>query len=383
MVPLSDSQFYGQLPISNLPLSVLLTHTDDFRSVPSSWYVVITDIVNSTRGISEGRHQEINLIATGSIIAVLNLAAKHATSIPFFFGGDGATFLIPKELHKPVLRSLEIHRENTLRNFELELRVGSMQVADLENYGNQFRIARFRVNEQLYIPIVLGGGLREVERIIKSRVSNSTPEAGHTLDLSGMECRWDRIRPPQHKDEVVALLVDATNLDTSGLVFSQVVKLIEEVYGPFASRHPISATKLHIKSSLGTIKTEMQVKLGGFDLMYLIKNWLYTLIGKTYYGREENSRNYMQALVQLSDILVIDGRINTIISGTNNQRIQLINRLAQLEEDGKILFGYHTSEESIMSCYVRNRKDQHLHFIDGGDGGYTQASKMLKKKIKA
>lgn len=381
MVPLSDSRFYGQLPISHLPLSILLTHSDGFRSVPSSWHVVITDIVNSTQGISEGRHQEINLIATGSIIAVLNLSAKYATSIPFFFGGDGATFLIPEVLLKPVLHALQIHRENTLQNFDLELRVGSMQVADLDNYGHEFRIARFRVNEHLDIPIVLGRGLREVERIIKSAVSHSIAQADSTLDLSGMECRWDRIRPPQHKDEVVALLVDATNLDTSGLVFSQVVKLIEEVYGPFASRHPISATKLRIKSSLGTIKTEMQVKLGGFDLMYLIKNWLYTLIGKTYYGREENSKYYMQALVQLSDILVIDGRINTIISGTKDQRIQLIKSLAQLEENGMILFGYHTSEESIMSCYVRNRKDQHLHFIDGGDGGYTQAAKMLKKKI--
>jgi len=36
-----------------------------------------------------------------------------------------------------------------------------------------------------------------------------------------------------------------------------------------------------------------------------------------------------------------------------------------------------------MSCYVRDRKDQHVHFVDGSGGGYTQAAGMLKKKIRA
>ncbi|NND06541.1 MAG: DUF3095 family protein [Saprospiraceae bacterium] len=196
----SAARFYQELPVIDSPLAELLLTEDHFHAMPQTRHVVDTDIVNSTLGVNQGLHQEINLIATGSIIAVLNLAAKHATSIPFFFGGDGATFMIPKELLEPVLHALEIHRENTLRNFELELRVGSMQVADLDNYDNEFRMARFHVNEHLDIPIVLGGGLREVERIIKSRVFNSTSQTDNILDLSGMECRWDRIRPPKHKE---------------------------------------------------------------------------------------------------------------------------------------------------------------------------------------
>jgi Protein of unknown function (DUF3095) len=57
--------------------------------------------------------------------------------------------------------------------------------------------------------------------------------------------------------------------------------------------------------------------------------------------------------------------------------------LQQLEADGDILYGLHISGESVMSCYVRNLDDQHVHFIDGADGGYTKAAGVLKKKIAA
>ena len=46
-----------------------------------------------------------------------------------------------------------------------------------------------------------------------------------------------------------------------------------------------------------------------------------------------------------------------------------------------ICFGIHCSPASIMSCYVRNRDDAHIHFVDGADGGYTSAAIMLKKKL--
>ena len=46
------------------------------------------------------------------------------------------------------------------------------------------------------------------------------------------------------------------------------------------------------------------------------------------------------------------------------------------------VFGLHVSNESVMSCYVRDRRDQHIHFVDGAEGGYTLASIVLKKKLR-
>jgi hypothetical protein len=52
-----------------------------------------------------------------------------------------------------------------------------------------------------------------------------------------------------------------------------------------------------------------------------------------------------------------------------------------MEAEGEILYGLHTSGASIMSCYVRDQKDGHIHFVDGADGGYTKAAKVLKGKM--
>ncbi|WP_417786530.1 DUF3095 family protein [Tenacibaculum sp.] len=52
----------------------------------------------STAAVESGYSELVNLIASGSIIAALNIASKYEIDIPFFFGGDGATLLVPSVL---------------------------------------------------------------------------------------------------------------------------------------------------------------------------------------------------------------------------------------------------------------------------------------------
>ncbi len=380
-MPHLHHSFYQDLAVSRSPLSQLVADPTCFRIVPENWHVVITDVVNSTEGIERGLHQEINLIATGCIIAVLNIAERAQTIIPFFFGGDGATFLLPPNLLTRCLDALIIHRENSLRNFNLDLRVGSIQVKQVENHTHEFRIAKFQINKYLTVPIFLGSGLQKVEALIKKSGNiDPKPQADVVLDLSGMECKWDMIQPPEAKEEIVALLIDVVDPYAQGSILGEALSHIERIYGPIETRHPISPAKLNLKATLRKINTEMTVKLGRFSLFYLLKNWIYLLVGKMYFGKETTSRKYIEDMALLSDTLVIDGRINTVISGKQSQRITLVNELSNMEQAGQILFGFHPSSASIISCYVRNRVDQHIHFVDGANGGYTQAAKMLKMK---
>jgi hypothetical protein len=55
--------------------------------------------------------------------------------------------------------------------------------------------------------------------------------------------------------------------------------------------------------------------------------------------------------------------------------------LDKLERDGDISYGLYVSKESVMSCYVRSMNEDHIHFVDGAEGGYTKAAGMLKRKI--
>ena len=85
----------------------------------------------------------------------------------------------------------------------------------------------------------------------------------------------------------------------------------------------------------------------------------------------------------MSDTLVIDGKINTVITGTAKQREKLEAALSEIEHSGEIIYGLHVSKESVMSCYVRDMNEGHVHFVDGAEGGYTKAATIMKKKISA
>ena len=383
MSTITNDLFYSRLPVNEIPLSDLLTEEHLFFKVPANWHVIITDVKKSTEAVANGLYETVNLVATGSIVAVLNIVYKENLTVPFFFGGDGATFIVPPSVLKPAMQALAIHQENTQFNFKLHLRVGTVPVETIYANEQDLVISKLKTSEIFSIPVVLGNGLSYAEKIIKGESYQPEPFPPHDeeLDLSGMQCRWDKIKPPQNYDEVVSLLVIARAGVKQTIVFKKVMDHVDSIYGAPHSRTPISISRLKLNGTLKKIGMEMRTRLGGFKPWYLFKTWFTTFLG-TLYFRTKQGKGYLVRLVDMSDTLVIDGKINTVISGTLQQREQLVTALNKLEEAGEILFGIYVSQESVMSCYVRNMNDGHVHFVDGGDGGYTRAAGVLKMKIR-
>ena len=378
----SNAHFFSELPIHQVMLSQLLGNEERFVAVPAGWHVVVTDIKNSSAALAQGRNEEVNLIAAGSVIAALNLAYRANILVPFFFGGDGATLIVPHALLSPVIRVLNIHRENTRQSFGLDLRVGCVSVADLYAARYELKISRLWVSDGFSIPVLLGHGLFEAERRIKERdpAASEEPTPSAALDLDGMECRWDRVKPDVPAQEVVSLLVTAREDLLQAPVFKRVLDLIDEVYGSLEARNPVSVSQLRLAGRPGKIALEMRAKLGRFSLSYLVRNWLLTQLGRIFFLEREAGRHYVERLVTMTDTLAMDGRINTVIAGTTEQRRRLEAGLEEMEREGVILYGLCVSKESVMSCYVRDRADQHIHFVDGSEGGYTMAASMWKRK---
>ncbi|MGZ8541408.1 MAG: DUF3095 family protein, partial [Chitinophagaceae bacterium] len=194
-----NDMFYSRLPVNEISLSELLTEDHLFYKVPDKWHVVITDIKRSTKAVQEGQHETVNLLATGSIVAVLNIAYKANITIPFFFGGDGATFIIPASILASTLQALVIHQENSKRNYDLTLRVGSVAVAEIYNEKHALHISKLRTSKLFSITVLLGDGLDYAEKVIKDDdyLLAPLPAKEEELDMSGMQCRWDKIKPPQ------------------------------------------------------------------------------------------------------------------------------------------------------------------------------------------
>ncbi len=379
---IANLNFYGKMPVNRKLLSELLLKKNAFQDVPLDWHVVITDIKGSTASVLSGSSEIVNYVATGSIVTLLNLAFKANISIPFFFGGDGATFIVPTVLVEPALKKLTSYQDNVLKNFDLDLRVGSLAVQEIYKEGYHIKLSKYGLTDFFSIPIILGDGLNYAEQIIKgeSYQLGQVVDLAEELDLNGMQCRWDKIGPPKDVNEILTLLIIAPNVEHQAINFSKVLKAIDEIYGAVKVRQPITIEKLKLNSTFDRIKTEMRNKIGKIKILELLQSWLATTLGKLYF-LTAHGKKYLNRLVEMSDTLVLDGKINTVISGSEQQRLRLFEVLDKLEAAGEILYGFHISNASIMSCYVRDMKDDHIHFVDGAEGGYTKAAGILKEKI--
>ncbi len=374
--------FYLELPVNEIALSKLFSRAHLFHRFPPDWEVVITDVENSTSAVAGGRQHDINMIATESIVAVMNIVYDHNLDVPFFFGGDGATFIIPGSLLQEVIHSLQTHQENVKKNFNESVRVGHIPVSEIYAQGIDLLVSKTKASKLLSIPVILGDGIAYAEKKIKGddyMLANFAQLSGQ-VDLKGMQCRWDRIEPPEDKEEVISLLVLAYSENLQAESFSKVIDCIDSIYGNVIARRAVTIGKLRLVPSLSRLKKEVQSQMQKMVFLRTITEWVKTIIGKFYFTTTKG-KTYLNSLVELTDDLVLDGKINTVISGTIAQRKKLEKELDKLEAKQKIIYGLYASSASVMSCYVRDMDLKHIHFVDGADGGYTNAAAVLKRKL--
>jgi len=50
-MPATNELFYFDLPVNNIPLGDLFEKEQLFHNIPDDWYIVITDIKNSTLAV--------------------------------------------------------------------------------------------------------------------------------------------------------------------------------------------------------------------------------------------------------------------------------------------------------------------------------------------
>ena len=383
---MEDIKYYNKLKNSSETLVDLLANESCFSKVPNTWHVVGVDILNSTLAVDQGKHHQVNLTATGAIISVLNFIRKEKQNIeiPYFFGGDGATFIIPTLFLHRIIKILDNYSLHIKKNTNLILRVGHISVAYLSTQKANLKIAKHQLTDQLSIPIVLGNGLKKAEEIIKINFeeNEATNFEKALLNLEGMECRWKEINPIQTQKKVICLLLDAINEDDQRLVYRGVINKMDTFFGAFDNRQPIKPNNLKLNFSILNIWEEMKISLTKQNFGYLLKKWFSTVVGKFYLNFSSDGKQYLKQIGQLSHTFMLDGMINTVFTAEQSKIDLFTDYLNQLEKDKKIIYGIHITHASVMSCYVLDRKTKHSHFVDGTEGGYTSAAKMLKQKLK-
>lgn len=385
----SNKKFYSNLPVLHLSLNQLLESPNDFSSIPENWYLVMTDIVNSTEHFQAEHYQEINLIAVSSISVVLNIARKNRVTVPFIYGGDGATLIVPPEIVENCKSRLATLRSNTKKRFNMDLRVSIIPMSAVLEAGFSVRVAKLYISDNYRQAIFLGDGIRYATSLMKHSSDYDLPSnvKQKPIDLSGLECKWNALFPPRQEDEVLCLIVAPMGAKEPEEIFQKVLDKIEDIYGSFEERHPIHPKTLSPTTHWKTIIHASHLRYGRIKLRYILKH----LVGGIFKDMHLSikvlwhhiSKEGALDMSTCSDTLKIDNTLQTIFVGLPQKRSVLEAFLKEEEEKGELVYGIHISSASVMTCYIKESQKTHMRFLDGFGGGYTLAAVEMKKKLKA
>jgi hypothetical protein len=265
------------------------------------------------------------------------------------------------------------------------LRVGFVPVSQLNDEGLPVWVAKYALNPSLSIAMFQGGALTRAEELVKGdEETYGLEELGDTsTDLSGLSCSW---KPIQAKHgEVVSLLVQARG-DEPAAVYGDFLRSLDGLFdNGVEEANPAHVESLRFKGVGALLQNDTRMAVG---LWARLKRFAFTLmlgmlVSTGLIGRLKSMRTYIKQKRSHSDYRKFDDVLRMTMDCTSDQ-LAGIRALCKAEaEVGRIHYGIHVSKEALMTCFVQKLSDgQHIHFIDGGDGGYAMAAKQLKSQIR-
>lgn len=381
--------FYEKIPAFTRFQDVM--DPEHYRRVPDDWYVVITDVVGSTKAIAENRYKDVNMLGASSIVAILNAIDRR---IPFVFGGDGATVLIHESDVEKVRPALAASKRLAREAFGLELRTGYVPVAALSREGAVVDVARFKVSETATLAMLRGGGLNLAEKWVKSQTSTPAVIIEETddddaADFKGLSCRWNPV--PAKQGEMISLLVLALGSTAeNGKIYRDVLTEIEMILGEEES-HPVTLDKIDPSLRLRNLRAEIVLR-GGVKYWWqapllalkILGSYLFVMVSYRLGVRYPffDPQAYVASLAAGSDFRKFDDMLRMVRDCDPVKRRRLEEFLEGKRRLGQLVYGVHVSGKAMMTCLMFNLRD-HVHFIDGADGGYALAARQLKDQLKA
>ena len=385
--------FYEELPLIND-----FSEASDrrhYHDVPSDWYIVATDIVNSTAAVHDNNYKSVNILGASPIAAILNLT--HRNSIPFAFGGDGAFICIPPKLAEASREILSSCRNIGFKAYGLELRAAIIPVSYLYEMDKALQVARFKASDNFVQALFMGGGIAYADFVLKSDDEKfagfhiTEAEYSPQVNFEGLECRWKEVK--HSEKEVITLLVYANpDGEAPGSTYTDVIQKLRDLFGFDFGTNPIDPGALSMNLSISELMGETKLRTFGMGFMqrlkYILKTQIEILAGKVFMALGYNSSKtdwsrYKSDLSLNSDYRKFDDMLRVVITGKKEQRKKLEKYLDGLFKKSKLAYGMHVTDAAMVTCMVFEYHRNHIHFVDGSNGGYVMASRQLKKQIKA
>ena len=388
---MTNNTFYSNLPVCENLEAVL--GKNKFYQLPSDWHLIVTDVKASTDAVLRGEYRQVIMLGIATIVTVLN-SIEENFEIPFVFGGDGAVIAVPESIAEKVLVDLAELKHFAISNFKFDLRVAAFPVHEITQAGYHVLVGRYRLSSTNELAVFDGGGVQYVENKVKendvpliSNVNTSTPIHDR---LKGLECRWQ----PLIKNKAMFACLHVRALETEQQqrvnTYMQLWKRLHTIYENSQLEQPIETKDLKLALSKADLQAESFARapnrpwlsrqtyrclLRGQIVLGMLFMYFNVRCGGCKWGQ------YTWQLVNNIDFHSFADGYTRVLPGTISQHQKLIDYLDQQCHDGNLIYGLHLTEKALLTCYITHYSNQHIHFLDGNDGGLTLAMRQLKWRI--
>lgn len=352
-----------------------------YTPLPGDWWIGIADIVDSTAAIAAGRYKVVNMAGAAVIASVAN--GLGGREFPFVFGGDGASFAVAPGDLAAARDALAATARWVSDDLILTMRAAMLPVSALRAHGLDVRVTRFAPSANVSYAMFSGGGLGWAEAAMKRGEFAVTPAPEDARpDLAGLSCRFEQM--PSRRGVILSVIVTqiegGSDRDFRALI-EDVTALVER--SPEAGR-PVPASGPPLRWPPQGNDLEARASRDGPLALRRVKVFFHTLFAFIVMRFKLNvggfvAEKYITEVVQNSDFRKYDDGLRMVLDCTPDLEKALRKRLGAAAEAGVAQFGLHRQAAAMMTCFTPSAlRNDHVHFIDGADGGYASAATALK-----
>ena len=352
-----------------------------FQPADDTAWIGVSDVVDSTAAIAEGRYKSVNMAGAAVIAALMN-ALRHR-NFPFVFGGDGASFIVPDTDAATARGALAATAAWVAEDIGLTLRVGMVPVSAIRSAGLDLTLARYAASSQAAYAVISGGGLAWAEAQVKAGYFVVAPAPSARPDLTGLSCRWQPMRTGN--GTILSLLVQqapgAAREPFAGLVR----EVLQELDANARQGHPVPSTGPTFRWPPPGLDLEARASSGPLGFWpRRARLWVETLVSSVLFRTGWHlggfdPRRYLRQSALNSDYRKFDDGLRMTVDCDIATADRIETLLDTAKSAGLVRYGTHRQESALMTCLVPSiHTDDHMHFIDGADGGYAMAARVLK-----
>ena len=375
------------------PFSTFAEFADigDYAPVPEDWTVMVADVRGSTRAIEEGRYKDVNMVGAAAITGVLN--ACGAVEVPFVFGGDGAALVVPPSVAAPAKQALMGLAALSRARFGLELRIGAVPVANLRALRADLRVRKLELSPGNFLAMFSGGGIELAETLLKAEPADPRyvleASADAEPDLEGLSCRWEPLTP--RGGRMLTLMVRGTSGNTiieRKLLHDLIDRITAVLGGDAGAAAPANPYSMRFRWPPRGLRLEARATagegsfLGRYAKIFiqsLIQFWCERFDRK---AGDYDAPRYREELRAYTDYRKYDDMLRMVLDVTDDQAAAIERYLEEEYRKGDLVYGTFVTDRALMTCLVFSlEQSEHVHFVDGANGGFALAAKGFKQRL--